>query len=698
MTDLRPYYGQSRYDLQFNQLWGIAHNEDGSLKAFLRPEDFGAAGDGATDDSAALLAAINSADGAPVLLTQDYYVEQGILVQGPLYLFGPGRIVYPAELPIANHIDGNYVTASGVNVQPLLESAIAVSSTSTATWPATTGSLVSSITFSSTPDLSVGDFCLIHSSDTYGYNTGCKRGELFRILDVSGSTVYCNRVLIETYSTSPVVQKLSTDRVVIDGPTFVAAGDIWDDSVTSRGEALSIWGAVRPEVRCNVDGGWSKGVTFYSCFQPYAEVSVKDIRDNVTINAYGYGVVAAGATFGGRFNVLAEHVRHAFTTNAGFAAGPAQLVGVPQFGTVSGQAMNTSSASFDTHEALWFRFINCFATFESPDPYNGSVSGQVWSFQDRGFNTRFHNCHAIGTGNGFVDSTTGYDYATAYPGQPHDIVLNNCSVESLTTDGSINSGTTGFGHTIGDAGYAKPHIYLDNFRTFNVNEPIAFSSSFTYYITGGWQKNGFKHRLASFNTVEMDSVTLENAISSLSMENFTVTSTMTVKARNIRVIGSLGNNAALFHASGGGTVSLDAWNIRFSNAGSAYAAVDTDGSTSISGNTWDGLRRSDSSSDPTSGTYLAGQRVYDPAPSPGGYIGRICTTSGQAASAWATSHSYALNDTVANGSRIYQCTTAGTSASSGGPTGTGSSISDGSAIWKYVNPQVVFKTFGAISS
>lgn len=53
---------------------------------------------------------------------------------------------------------------------------------------------------------------------------------------------------------------------------------------------------------------------------------------------------------------------------------------------------------------------------------------------------------------------------------------------------------------------------------------------------------------------------------------------------------------------------------------------------------------------------------------------------------WATSHAYALNDVVYAGGNVYICTTAGTSASSGnGPTGTGTGISDGTAVWSYVS-------------
>jgi hypothetical protein len=55
---------------------------------------------------------------------------------------------------------------------------------------------------------------------------------------------------------------------------------------------------------------------------------------------------------------------------------------------------------------------------------------------------------------------------------------------------------------------------------------------------------------------------------------------------------------------------------------------------------------------------------------------------------WAASTAYIVGDRRSNSSspvKAYQCITAGTSAGSGGPTGTGASITDGGAIWKYLS-------------
>ena len=66
------------------------------------------------------------------------------------------------------------------------------------------------------------------------------------------------------------------------------------------------------------------------------------------------------------------------------------------------------------------------------------------------------------------------------------------------------------------------------------------------------------------------------------------------------------------------------------------------------------------------------------------------TTGGYDAKAWVISTDYALGQLRNNDSgKVYQVTTPGTSAGSGGPTGTGSAITDGSVVWKYIGTLAV---------
>lgn len=57
-----------------------------------------------------------------------------------------------------------------------------------------------------------------------------------------------------------------------------------------------------------------------------------------------------------------------------------------------------------------------------------------------------------------------------------------------------------------------------------------------------------------------------------------------------------------------------------------------------------------------------------------------------AAVAWMSSTTYVSEQTVTNGGNAYRCVAGGISAASGGPTGTGSAIVDGSVTWMFVDP------------
>jgi hypothetical protein len=73
---------------------------------------------------------------------------------------------------------------------------------------------------------------------------------------------------------------------------------------------------------------------------------------------------------------------------------------------------------------------------------------------------------------------------------------------------------------------------------------------------------------------------------------------------------------------------------------------------------------------------------------------RIKNTAGSATKAqgpisqpWAASTLVQVGQQMHNGGNVYRCTTGGVTASAGGPTGTGTGISDGAAVWSYVDKQ-----------
>lgn len=68
--------------------------------------------------------------------------------------------------------------------------------------------------------------------------------------------------------------------------------------------------------------------------------------------------------------------------------------------------------------------------------------------------------------------------------------------------------------------------------------------------------------------------------------------------------------------------------------------------------------------------------------------GGVCCAQGPVGpsytASWAASTAYTAGDRRLNGANVYICTVGGTSASSGGPTGTGTGITDGTVTWNYL--------------
>jgi hypothetical protein len=64
----------------------------------------------------------------------------------------------------------------------------------------------------------------------------------------------------------------------------------------------------------------------------------------------------------------------------------------------------------------------------------------------------------------------------------------------------------------------------------------------------------------------------------------------------------------------------------------------------------------------------------------------VTTAAGTTANpgAWANGTAYSVEDLRTNSGNVYICTTAGTSAGAGGPTGTGDGIADNTCVWSYV--------------
>lgn len=102
---------------------------------------------------------------------------------------------------------------------------------------------------------------------------------------------------------------------------------------------------------------------------------------------------------------------------------------------------------------------------------------------------------------------------------------------------------------------------------------------------------------------------------------------------------------------------------------------------------------------PTSGFYTLGQQIKNSNPSPGGYMGWVCTKAGVVENTpWMTGNQYSKDSLVNSNNNVYKCVTSGGGTSgTTPPTHTSGTASDGTLDWEYIDTLAEFKTFGLIS-
>ena len=268
-------------------------------------------------------------------------------------------------------------------------------------YPAFGGNAVTPLFVGDASGFGRGDVVMVSSEDVYGFSTSARKAELMRVLEVSGATIYLHGFLKDTYTANKLLTKLKKDQLIIDGPKFTSQVDPYAESVGGANGVIRCVGAVRPIVNATFENLGSTAVNFTSCWHPMADVKVMDLRDKLAINAFGYGVIAYGATRYGRFRIEAERVRHAYTGGVINAFKSIFDYGTARNNTIfDSLSLNATSASFDTHPGEFdAEFRDCRSVFRNGD--SDATTSQAPGYQDRGCDTRYFNCGVEGVGVGW---------------------------------------------------------------------------------------------------------------------------------------------------------------------------------------------------------------------------------------------------------------------------------------------------------
>ncbi len=365
----------------------------------------GATGDGATDDTTAIQAALDAADGKEVYVPAGQYRVNGLAwnEDNDLKITGPGVLL----------VAGN---TNGLEIDMPLGAAQTVSSVSN----------VNSSTAANSPTVSQlsvtghgwvrGDVIKLISNGAHSDVKGITsiKGEICTVmLVVDANTVRVNKQL-ESISTSEalvVARKLSSRKVDLD----VRVAEFGSQVTPHSGSPwyVRVSGAVEPNIRIRAKTAHHNILSLDCCLGGTADVSAQEADDDESNAVFGYGIRLGGASVGTKVTVNGGPFRHAFTTKDadGTTFDSSDESKFYVFGRAIDCVVHDSvvvgchRAAFDTHPlAQRIRFENCHAIHSGiSDETNGSLP---IGFQLRGRDLTLSNCSSVGGRYGCLDIST----------------------------------------------------------------------------------------------------------------------------------------------------------------------------------------------------------------------------------------------------------------------------------------------------
>jgi hypothetical protein len=391
--------------------------------------------DGVTNDTPAFVGMLTELNGAPARIPAGTVVklDTAAVYTGPVNISGDGVI--------------QHTRLGGLSVSQPLTALGAVAAITTVSAPAGFASAnTTHITLAAAPPASVvrGRVLLVSSDDQLAEQPGAFRGELGRVLSVSGATITLAGLFEFTYSAAVVCHMLSDTPVKIQArfsnPTYLT------DNSPQAGPALLVVNAADAELDIKTDGQATAAVQTVGCWAPKISLVANNSRNDHVNSSYGYGVVLSGATAFAAVKAQGTSNRHLISggANANSLTG---YRGAPRHNTIyDSLAIDPLSTGFDTHEAMYHtRFVDCWVR-KNHGNIDYVTENTLFDFADRGAGTQLINCGSHGNGGvrlggaGYLRSGAAGKYTTRLIGHKADVDVFSAGI-GLVVASAVNAAT-----------------------------------------------------------------------------------------------------------------------------------------------------------------------------------------------------------------------------------------------------------------
>ena len=379
------------------------------LQEIISFKDFGATGDGTTNDQAAIQAALDAADGK-IIDGQNLTYK----VNAPITLTDSNAVIQNATFDFSDMADQPATIDRCFDIYGSLGTAVALT--------ANLNINTNTITIANTAGFAVNDLVFLKSTTVWDSAASVTYGQYGRIKAISSSTqftLYDNVLLSFTTADTATVAKVTpVKNVIINHVSFIGANVNLQNAIyVQYGENVNI-------TNCEFEGFDYAAVAFYRCYQS----TVDKCRQ---INSAGVGLAYGYAIIGGCYacsitNSWGEDNRHTVTIGG--------EDGINIFTKVIGcTASGSKDAGFDSHSASLYTTFMSNHVINSAARFGASANDGIIS---QGANTTI-------IGNTVINPlNTGIFYQPLFQDGTYSgaTISDNTVVVSAAGDGSVGAG------------------------------------------------------------------------------------------------------------------------------------------------------------------------------------------------------------------------------------------------------------------